>query len=343
MNETSTLWQQTLAQFRDGTGSTLPTPGSGAAATVAACLGVALILKGLKLSQQRQPVTRHADLITVGERLQEALSTCADADVQAGALDTGLVERKLDMLAASGVPDAVLAVAAIAPLVPATSSHDPWSRLTGWRHGGPTTIHRALDIAGVGLRDLGERRLRDVPGANRIYQLEIDGLPHAFPPLETLDAVAHNLPVALNPCLDREIELGDIRRLLLDSPARLVTLLGPGGIGKTRLALHAAGQMIDAFPGGRVVRYGVTPRSFLPTITRAPGGSDVIITVAGAGGCVTSVVSWTGGGAGCVSSVAGGSGAACSVGGGGAGVSATGSVGASEGRVATIAAACLER
>lgn len=83
MNETSTLWQQTLAQFRDGTGSTLPTPGSGAAATVAACLGVALILKGLKLSQQRQPVTRHADLITVGERLQEALSTCADADVQA--------------------------------------------------------------------------------------------------------------------------------------------------------------------------------------------------------------------------------------------------------------------
>lgn len=83
MNETFTLWQQTLAQFRDGTGSTLPTPGSGAAATVTAALGVALILKGLKISQQRQPVTRHAELIALGERLQEALSTCADADVQA--------------------------------------------------------------------------------------------------------------------------------------------------------------------------------------------------------------------------------------------------------------------
>ncbi|APQ10670.1 hypothetical protein BJP27_03800 [Pseudomonas oryzihabitans] len=83
MNETFTLWQQTLAQFRDGTGSTLPTPGSGSAATLAAVLGVALVLKGLKISQQRQPVTRHAELIALGERLQEALSTCADADVQA--------------------------------------------------------------------------------------------------------------------------------------------------------------------------------------------------------------------------------------------------------------------
>ncbi|MDR6676153.1 cyclodeaminase/cyclohydrolase family protein [Pseudomonas oryzihabitans] len=83
MNETFTLWQQTLAQFRDGTGSTLPTPGSGSAATVAAVLGIALVLKGLKISQQRQPVTRHAELIALGERLQEALSTCADADVQA--------------------------------------------------------------------------------------------------------------------------------------------------------------------------------------------------------------------------------------------------------------------
>jgi len=83
MNETYTLWQQTLAQFRDGTGSTLPTPGSGAASTVAASLGIALILKGLKISQQRQPVTRHAELIALGERLQEALGTCADADVQA--------------------------------------------------------------------------------------------------------------------------------------------------------------------------------------------------------------------------------------------------------------------
>jgi predicted ATPase/class 3 adenylate cyclase len=131
------------------------------------------------------------------------------------------------------------------------------SRLLSAGHGGQVLLTRAIAeaieahvIDGVEIRDLGERRLRDVPGANRIYQLEIAGLPNAFPPLETLDAIAHNLPVALNTCLDREIELAEIRRLLLDSPARLVTLLGPGGIGKTRLALHAATQVIDAFPGG---------------------------------------------------------------------------------------------
>ncbi|MCO5222279.1 MAG: tetratricopeptide repeat protein [Thermomicrobiales bacterium] len=131
------------------------------------------------------------------------------------------------------------------------------SRLLRAGHGGQVLLTGSVadeigraGLPGVGLRDLGARRLRDVPGANHIYQLEIDGLPHAFPPLETLDAVAHNLPVALNPCLDRESELAEMRHLLLDSPTRLVTLLGPGGIGKTRLALHAATQLIDAFPGG---------------------------------------------------------------------------------------------
>lgn len=131
------------------------------------------------------------------------------------------------------------------------------SRLLRAGHGGQVLVaplvaeslkHHA--IPGVGLRDFGERRLRDVPGANHIHQLEIDGLRVSFPPLETLDTIAHNLPVTLNACLDRESELARIRHLLLDSPARLVTLLGPGGIGKTRLALHAAAQLIDAFSGG---------------------------------------------------------------------------------------------
>lgn len=131
------------------------------------------------------------------------------------------------------------------------------SRLLRAGHGGQVLVAPSVAgelpqgaLPGVGLRDFGERRLRDVPGANRIYQLEIEGLPISFPPLVTLDTVAHNLPVALNPCLDRQAELAQIRALLLDTPARLVTLLGPGGIGKTRLALHAAMQLIDAFSGG---------------------------------------------------------------------------------------------
>ena len=74
----------------------------------------------------------------------------ADPDVQAGALDTGLVERKLDALAVSAVPEAVLAAAAVAPLAATRSESDPWQQLTGWRHGGPASIRRELDLVGTG-------------------------------------------------------------------------------------------------------------------------------------------------------------------------------------------------
>lgn len=131
------------------------------------------------------------------------------------------------------------------------------SRLLRTGHGGQIlltgTLAEALDrepVAGARLRDLGDRRLRDVPGVTRILQLEIDGLPAAFPPLATLDTISLDLPVMLDACLGREAELHHIRWLLLDARARLVTLLGPGGIGKTRLAVQAASQMVDAFPDG---------------------------------------------------------------------------------------------
>jgi acetyl-CoA/propionyl-CoA carboxylase biotin carboxyl carrier protein len=74
----------------------------------------------------------------------------ADPDVQSGALDTGLVERKLEGLASSAVPEAVLAAAAVAPLAAARSESDPWQQLTGWRHGGPVAIRREFDVSGTG-------------------------------------------------------------------------------------------------------------------------------------------------------------------------------------------------
>jgi acetyl-CoA/propionyl-CoA carboxylase biotin carboxyl carrier protein len=74
----------------------------------------------------------------------------ADPDVQSGALDTGLVERKLDALSASAVPEAVLAAAAIGPLATPRSMSDPWQQLTGWRHGGSAVIRRELDVSGTG-------------------------------------------------------------------------------------------------------------------------------------------------------------------------------------------------
>jgi predicted ATPase/class 3 adenylate cyclase/DNA-binding CsgD family transcriptional regulator len=92
---------------------------------------------------------------------------------------------------------------------------------------------------GVSLRDLGEHRLRDLTRPVRLHALIGDGLPGDFPPLRGLDAVRHNLPVALTSFVGRTTELAEVAGLLDES--RLVTLTGPGGVGKTRLALRAAG------------------------------------------------------------------------------------------------------
>lgn len=131
------------------------------------------------------------------------------------------------------------------------------SRLLDAGHGGQILVagDAATALAGtlpdgVLLRDLGERRLRDVPGVERILQLEAEGLPAAFPPIRTLDPIAHNLPIAPTPCFGREGELAILRTLLSHSESRFVTLIGPGGIGKTRLALQTAADLLDQFPDG---------------------------------------------------------------------------------------------
>ena len=132
-------------------------------------------------------------------------------------------------------------------------------RLLGVGHGGQIllsqeTVTRLRDALPpeASLRDLGERRLKDLHGAERIWQLLHPGLPTDFPPLATLDRRPHNLPVQTTPLLGRESAVQAIRQLLerRDDGARLVTLLGPGGIGKTRLALQVAAETIDVFNHG---------------------------------------------------------------------------------------------
>ena len=98
------------------------------------------------------------------------------------------------------------------------------------------------------LRDLGQRRLRDLEEPVRIWQLEIDGLPADFPDLRTLDARPGNLPRPLTGFVGRERELA--RLIDLVRGHRLVTLTGAGGTGKTRLALKAAEELRDQLPDG---------------------------------------------------------------------------------------------
>jgi predicted ATPase/class 3 adenylate cyclase len=104
--------------------------------------------------------------------------------------------------------------------------------------------------AGSELRDLGEHRLRDLLEPERVYQLVHPDLPAAFPPLKSLEHRPNNLPRQPTPFLGREREVGEVVDLLRTDNVQLLTLIGPGGTGKTRLALQAAAESLDDFAAG---------------------------------------------------------------------------------------------
>jgi predicted ATPase/DNA-binding CsgD family transcriptional regulator len=93
------------------------------------------------------------------------------------------------------------------------------------------------------LQDLGAHRLRDLSRAERVFELRATDLDRQFPPLRALDVLAHNLPVQLTGFVGRSDELAAVTRLV--SGERLVTITGPGGAGKTRLAAQAAAELAD--------------------------------------------------------------------------------------------------
>jgi predicted ATPase/class 3 adenylate cyclase len=101
---------------------------------------------------------------------------------------------------------------------------------------------------GVAIRDLGEARLKDLDRPEQLHQLVIDGLRSDFPPLRTLGGTSTNLPTQVTTFLGREREIEEIGALLAET--RLLTLTGPGGTGKTRLALQVAARSLAEFPDG---------------------------------------------------------------------------------------------
>ncbi len=101
---------------------------------------------------------------------------------------------------------------------------------------------------GTELVDQGERRLKDLLRPERLYQLNIPGLPITFPPLKTLDAFPNNLPIQLTTFIGREKEILEVKKEL--SEHRLVTLTGSGGTGKTRHSLQVAAELLEKFSQG---------------------------------------------------------------------------------------------
>jgi predicted ATPase/class 3 adenylate cyclase len=129
------------------------------------------------------------------------------------------------------------------------------ARIAAAGHGGQVLLSDATGALvardlpeGIALRDLGEHRLKDLPAAERIWQLDIAGLQQEFGALRSIDARPNNLPVSATQLIGREQELRAIIELLRQR--RLVTLTGPGGTGKTRLGLALAARLLPDFADG---------------------------------------------------------------------------------------------
>ncbi len=129
------------------------------------------------------------------------------------------------------------------------------ARLMSVGHGGQVLVSAVsaelvLDVLppGTSLLDLGEHRLKDLVRPEHIYQLVHESLPAGFPPLKSLDSYPNNLPIQITSFIGRDREIEETKRLL--STARLITLIGSGGTGKTRLALQVAADVLPAFADG---------------------------------------------------------------------------------------------
>jgi predicted ATPase/class 3 adenylate cyclase len=168
------------------------------------------------------------------------------------------------------------------------------ARIMAAAHGGQILISDATRESverklpsGIELRDLGEHRLKDLSGTERLFQVTAEDLPDEFAALRSLNAVPNNLPTQSTPLVGRTAELKSIREHLESARVRVLTLTGPGGIGKTRLALQTAAYVIERFPDG-VYFVDLSPARDAPAALDAivqavgmtmPGQEDVLTEI----------------------------------------------------------------
>jgi class 3 adenylate cyclase len=155
------------------------------------------------------------------------------------------------------------------------------ARLLATCRGGQIILSRATQElvadhlpAAVALRDLGTQQLRDLSRPEQVFQVVAADLPADFPPLAQPAARRSSLPIPLTPLIGRETELAEVGHLLTRAECRLLTIIGPGGMGKTRLAIAAAAEQGDPFRDG-VFFVALAPLSapelIVPAIAEAIG------------------------------------------------------------------------
>ena len=133
------------------------------------------------------------------------------------------------------------------------------ARIMSTAHGGQILLSQTVvDLVrdrlpdGVSLRDLGAVRLRDLTHPEHVYQVVHSQLRQQFPALRSLESTPNNLPQQLTSFIGREHELAQVKKQLAET--RLLTVLGIGGLGKSRLSLQVARRGAGRLPGRRVVR-----------------------------------------------------------------------------------------
>ena len=154
------------------------------------------------------------------------------------------------------------------------------ARLMGVANGGQIVVSDVVrellasgDVEPHLLTDLGLHRLKDLSGSTRVWQVDPGPVAAEFPRLSSLDAFRHNLPLELEALVGREAEAARLQELVGEH--RLTTVVGPGGVGKTRLALHGVAELVDDHPDGvwfiDLAPVGADVESIAAAIGRAVG------------------------------------------------------------------------
>lgn len=128
-------------------------------------------------------------------------------------------------------------------------------RLMSAGHGGQTLLSGACENLlrgqlpdGIDLLDMGRHNFKDIPQAIRMFQVNAPDLQRDFSPIRTFDILPNNLPVQLTSFVGREKQLADVKKLLQDT--HMLTLIGPGGTGKTRISIQSANDLLTQYPDG---------------------------------------------------------------------------------------------